>query len=251
MDSIVARLAVAGCPEPMPFVVQLLAHQRRLGRRTTPEIIVHRGRQRRRRADLADAVTRPVNQRVSIANGAELATSQVVKRLAQERARTILHAHLDHAPISPGRRHHLTALPQVIGKRLLDINVFAGLARPDRRQRVPVVGRRDDHRVDALVVQNSAEVSVSSDRFAPVLEGLEFAVQERPVHVAQSNDGCARDLSQPGNELVSAPAHTSDGLGCSHSHHGQADRIAGSCSFGLIVAAGQDSRQPKSQPGYH
>ena len=92
---------------------------------------------------------------------------------------------------------------------------------------------------------------MSGDRFAPVLEGLEFAVQERPVHVAQSNDSCARDLSQPGNELVPPPAHTSDRFGSAESYQGQTDRIVGSCSFGLILAAGHPFRQTKSQPSRH
>ena len=45
------------------------------------------------------------------------------------------------------------------------------------------------------------------------------------------------------------PAYAADGLGCAQPHHGQTDRIAGSCSFGLTLAAGHDCGQTKSQPG--
>src|ERR1041385_5311029 len=40
VNSIVAHLAVAGGPEPVPFVVQLFAQERRLRSGTAPEIIV-------------------------------------------------------------------------------------------------------------------------------------------------------------------------------------------------------------------
>ena len=53
----------------MPFVVQLLAHERPLGRGTAPKVVVRRGGRGRRRADRADAVTRPVNQRMGKADG--------------------------------------------------------------------------------------------------------------------------------------------------------------------------------------
>src|SRR5213083_1535403 len=105
-----------------------------------------------------------------IANGPDWAAAQVVERLPQERARTILRAHLDHAAVLPGRRHHLLSFPKIVGKRFLDINVLAGLTGPNRRQRMPMIGQADDHRVDGFVVENSAEVAVSSDLFVSVLE---------------------------------------------------------------------------------
>src|SRR5438093_13350458 len=143
-----------------------------------------------------------------VANGTDLAAAQVVERLAQERARTILRAHMDHPAVLPGRRHHLLSFPEVVGKRLLDIHVLAGLTGPNRRQRMPVIGQGDDHRVDGFVVENSAEVAVRGDLFAPVLERLGFAVEVRLVHVAQRDDPCAGDLSYSGNELMPAPADT-------------------------------------------
>src|SRR5438552_17800417 len=148
-----------------------------------------------------------------IANGTDLAAAQVVERLAQKRARTILSAHLDHAAVLPGRRHHLLSFPELVGKRLLNINVLAGLTGPNCRQRMPVIGQSDDHRVDGFVVENPAKVAVSSELFAPVLERLGFAVDVRLVNVAQRDDPCAGDLSHSGNELMPAPADTADSRG--------------------------------------
>ena len=47
----------------------------------------------------------------------------------------------------------------VSDERLLDVDVLAGLAGHDGRQRVPVIGRADDDRVDVLAVEHAAEVA--------------------------------------------------------------------------------------------
>ena len=43
-------------------------------------------------------------------------------------------------------------------QRLLDVDVLAGAQRRDGHERVPVIGRGDDHRVDVLAVEHLAEV---------------------------------------------------------------------------------------------
>ena len=53
------------------------------------------------------------------------------------------------------------AFPDVVRYRLLDVDVLAGLHRPDRGQRVPVVGGGDGDRVDLLVVENTRRMSDS------------------------------------------------------------------------------------------
>src|SRR5262249_60237577 len=62
-----------------------------------------------------------------------------------------LRADLHHALGLPGDFHHAPALVDVIAGRLLDVDVLAGLAGPDRRERMPVIGRRNGDRVDVLV----------------------------------------------------------------------------------------------------
>jgi len=184
VDPIIAHLAIARGPEPVPFVVQLSAHEWSFGRRTAPQVIVHRGRHWRRRAYRADAIAGAINHRMGITDGADLAAAQVIEGLAQERARTTLRAQLDHPAIFPGRSHHLPAFPEVVGKGFLDINVLARLAGPDCRQRMPVIGQSDDHSVNSLVVQDPAKVHVSGDRFTPILERPAFTVKDRLVHIA-------------------------------------------------------------------
>ena len=170
VDAVVPHLAVAGVPEPVPLVVQLLAHERLLGGRAAPEVVIHGARWRRGRFDRPDTVAGPVNQRVGEADGPELAAAEAVEHPAEERARPVLGADLDHAAELAGRRHHLLPFPQVVRERLLDVDVLAGLAGPDRRQGVPVVRQGDEHRVDALVVEDFAGVVIRGD-LPPVVTG--------------------------------------------------------------------------------
>jgi hypothetical protein len=78
---------------------------------------------------------------------------------------------------------------------------------------MPVIGQGDDHRIDGFIVENSAEVAVSGDLFAAVLERPGFAVEVRLVHVAQRDDPCTGDFSHSGNELMPSPAYAADGRG--------------------------------------
>src|SRR5438309_1197303 len=69
VDAVVPHLTVARIPEPVPLVVQLLAHQRLLGGRAAPEVVIHGARRRRGRFNRPDAIAGPVHQRVGKADG--------------------------------------------------------------------------------------------------------------------------------------------------------------------------------------
>ena len=56
-------------------------------------------------------------------------------------------AHLANPAVPAHRLNHRPAFGDTERKRLLDIHVLARLAGLNRLQRVPVVGRGDDHRV--------------------------------------------------------------------------------------------------------
>ena len=229
----------------MPLVVQLLAHQRLLGCRTAPEVVVQRGRQRGRRVDRPDAVARPINECVDKTHGPELAAPQAVEHPMQERARSVLGADLDHAAILAGRRHHLLSFPEVVRERLLDVDVLARLAGPDCRQRVPVVGQGNDHRVDGLVVEDPAQVRMSGHLFPAVTGRLHFAVEVRLVRVAERDDSGTGDLAEPADELVTTPAHTADRCGGPQADDPQADRLIGAARAepGTCRQPGHSQRQ--------
>ncbi|MBA7558073.1 hypothetical protein ES705_50862 [subsurface metagenome] len=55
MDSLVAKVAVAGVPDPVPVAMQLPAHQGFVRGGTAPEVVVDVARDRGRLIDLAYA----------------------------------------------------------------------------------------------------------------------------------------------------------------------------------------------------
>ena len=84
----------------------------------------------------------------------------VVDGLAHRLRAAELHAVLDDPAMLLGRLDHLPPFVDVVAPRLLDVHVLARLAGPDRRQGVPVVGRRDADHVDVLAVEDAAEVGL-------------------------------------------------------------------------------------------
>ena len=160
------------------------------------------------------------------ADGPELAAAQAVEHPAEERAGPVLGADLDHAAVLAGRRHHLLPFPQVVRERLLDVDVLARLAGPDRRQGVPVVRQGDDHRVDALVVEHLANIGVGGDRFAAFLERFDAVGEHGLVGVAQGHDPGFRDLSQCPDELSAPASHASGNIDAAQTHNSDPDRVA-------------------------
>ena len=92
---------------------------------------------------------------------------------------------------------------------------------------MPVVGQGDDDRIDGLVVECPAKVGVGRDRFTPILEGLDFAVQVRLIHVAEARRFLLPELPARGDELVSSTTNTADGCGSAEPDHGQAHGFVG------------------------
>ena len=69
-------------------------------------------------------------------------------------------ADLDHAVVALLGGDHRAALGDRVAERLFAIGVLAGRHGVGELERVPVVGRGDDHRVDRLVVEHAAVVAV-------------------------------------------------------------------------------------------
>ena len=212
VDALVAEVAVAGVEDPMPVVVQALPHQGLPWRRAAPEVVVDR------RVDLlcafhpADALARLVAEAAGELNLAEMTFVHPGQRLLDRGRRADLGAGLDDPVVLRGRVDDLAALPDVVGNGLLQVNVLARLAGPHGLQRVPVVRRRDGHRVDVVALQ---ELPVVDDRQRigragldrPGLRGLEHVA----VDVAESGDFDARHLHVVVDVVVAAAAQADDG----------------------------------------
>jgi len=71
-----------------------------------------------------------------------------------------LHPHLHHAIVFASGLHHLAAFPEFVAGGLLHVHVFARLAGPDSRERVPVITRGDRDGVDILVFEKLPDVLI-------------------------------------------------------------------------------------------
>ncbi len=68
-------------------------------------------------------------------------------------------AHLADALVLFDGLHHGSAFLDAVRQRLLAIDVLSGLARHDRGDSVPVVGRGDDDGVDILAIEHAPKVA--------------------------------------------------------------------------------------------
>ena len=97
---------------------------------------------------------------------------------------------------SPAFRH-------VVRHGLLDVDVLAGLAGPDRHQGVPVIRGRDRDGVEFTVVDQFSDVGVGLDRLLALGEFLRLARQHLRVDVAERHDS---DTGEPAESVDVAAA---------------------------------------------
>ena len=103
------------------------------------------------------------------------------------RGAALLRAHLDDAIVAAGGVDHDAALADGQRERFFDVDVLARLARHDRRQRVPVIGRADDYRVDVLAIEHPAKVAAGEIRHLVevLVDALGRLADLLVVHVAE------------------------------------------------------------------
>ena len=89
---------------------------------------------------------------------AELAGSHELRRVNHVLATAPLRTHLHDAIMFLRRRQHRAPLIDRFRQRLFHVDVFAGLARQDCRQRVPMIRRRDQDYVHIFAVQHAAKI---------------------------------------------------------------------------------------------
>src|SRR5262249_41257111 len=151
VDTLVAEIAVAVVPGPVPIVVQVLAAERLLRSGAAPEIVIDRLGQLLLAGNFADRGPQLVAEAASQADLAELSGLHVGDRLAHALVGAALGAGLANPVVLAGRLDDPPAFADIVADWLLDIHVLAGLHRPDGGQSVPVVGRGDGDDVDVLV----------------------------------------------------------------------------------------------------
>src|SRR5213593_4718022 len=138
MDAVVAELAVAKVPEPVPIVVDQVLMIRLHGGRAHPQVPIEPRRGFHRLLE-TDRVPISGKEEVGLVHVADLAIVDELDGLPEAAPPTALRAAGGDPLILADSLDELRALPYVVGHRLFDIGVFAGLHGPDGGQGVPMV----------------------------------------------------------------------------------------------------------------
>ena len=138
---------------------------------------------------------------------AQLAALEVVPGGVGVRGAAVLRAALDDPLVLPGGLDHLPPLADVERDVLLDVDVLARLARPYRRQCVPVLRRGDNHAVDVLVAEERLHLGDELRFSALCLADLAHAPGRLArVDVADVLEFDVLELGETHRESAPAPA---------------------------------------------
>ena len=230
VDALVADVAVAKVPEPVPVVVNEVAMERLFGSGAKPEVEVHVAGY----FFVGFVADAPAGFAAVAFGDEEFAVFAAVDGgdlLGPAAAGAALGAVLDDAVVFAGGFNALASFKDVVAAGFLNINVFAGLASPDGDEGMPVVGRGDGDGVDAFVFQKFANVGVGGD-----LGGLVFfqlvhsAADDVVVNVAESGDADAGNAAEAADMRASASVDA---------NHGDSNVLVGAEDFGVRMSQGQ------------
>src|ERR1035437_2010482 len=160
VNALVAEVAVAVGPIPVPVAVEAVFLEWHLLRRTLPQVVIHIRRGIAHGLG-ADGVAPLVAQAAGEVDVADQTFAHLPHAVLQRHRGAALAALLHHPVVLAGRRHDLFDFEDIMRARLLDVDVLAGAARVDGHQRVPVIGGGDRDGVDRLVFQQLAVVRVN------------------------------------------------------------------------------------------
>lgn len=227
MNALIAHVAVAEVPEPVPVVVDEVAVEGLFGGGAKPEVEVHVA------GDffvgfVADA---PAGFAAVAFGDEEFAVFAAVNGgdlLGPAAAGAALGAVLDDAVVFAGGFNALAAFEDVVAAGFLDVDVFAGLASPDGDEGMPVVGRGDGDGVDVVVFQELADVVVDGDFGGVVFFQLvDSAADDVVVNVAESGDADAGNAAEAVDVVASASVDA---------NNGDSDVFIGAEDFGVRIS---------------
>src|SRR5262249_27001684 len=158
-----------------------------LGGGAGPQVVIDT---RRSRVDtlLPDRRTILVAQSAGELHVADLPGADVFNGLDRAPHRTALRPRVADPAVLASGLHDPPSFAQVVARRLPDGLVFAGLHRPDRSQRVQVVGRGDGDDVDRLVTHPPPQIlHVSRLLTGRLFDSCRTILPDRLVHVANGH----------------------------------------------------------------
>jgi len=193
VDSVVAQLAGAPMPEPVPVVMDHVVAERSLRRRSLPQPPVQPRRHGRGLA-MTDRTAGTVVPAAREENPADGPGAQLLHRLDDRGRAAALRADLDNTVEFLRRRRRQFAFIRVVAGWFFAIDMLPRGAGEDRRRRVPMIRCRDHQRVHSGVFNEPADILHGPGRKA-VAGGLDPFGKGALVHVADggnlhSGQGC-------------------------------------------------------------
>src|SRR5262249_23904527 len=153
----VSEIAGTVFPEPVPVTREVVRLDGARGRGPEPQIVVDAGRYRTVLRD-ANRIARAVDHGLARVQFSETAVTQELHGFRENAAAAALRSGLDDAVVAACGVDHQPPFDIVVADRLLDVDILAGLARPDRHQRVPVIGCGNRDGIDIAVVEHATEI---------------------------------------------------------------------------------------------
>ena len=194
----------------MPVVVHRtvlrVAFRRDELRGSAPQIVVDRRGYLLGTAALANAIATLVAEATRRGDLAEVARLDPFDGFAQSFAGANLRAGLDDAVVLRRRGDELAPLPHRVRYRLLEVDVLAGLHRPDAGERVPVIRRCHRHGVDVGGREHLAHVHIRLDVTA--VDGGLHLVEHRGVRIADGDDAHAGNFCEAAEMISTAAVET-------------------------------------------
>src|SRR5260370_19440480 len=158
MHALVADVAVAGVPDPVPVIGELILAVWFPLRRTQEQIPIETGRHGFI-GRVADRKPAPETERSRMIDLAYRALIDQLGRSHLVWERAALGAHLNHAVIFAGGGDHLPALENIVAGGLFPIDVPTCPARPDGCKRVPMIRRSGRYGIDVLGLELCALIA--------------------------------------------------------------------------------------------
>src|SRR5687767_13099589 len=160
MRTLIPCVAITGVPEPMPVVMNFLFIVRLMRSRTKPLIIMQSCRRRtiRGNAERIAGLDAKAARHIDITNPTFMQKFHSGNYIFD---RAVLKTDLHPSVIFACSFNHLASFEDVMACRLLYIHMLAGLTRPDRSQRMPVIWSGERHCIDFLIIKNLAHIPFS------------------------------------------------------------------------------------------
>ena len=142
---------------------------------------------------------------------ADLSGVDVLDCLTRDLAAARLRAVLNNPAITTRGFDHQSAFPDVVRARLLKVNVLACIAGQNGRRSMPVIGCRDHHSIDRLVIKDATHIPQRFRRFlAGLLDSRCGCGDHAVIDIHQILNICVGEFGEPAGQRPTTSADSDD-----------------------------------------